>query len=375
MISNLKKLEEMRKSANTTIHDAQQCMADTQEKLDNHLEQVEHEYQRVAELSGQAGLVINQIDKDFKEKTKLDTKDIVILFLAVGLQCARQYLLTNEKYRITANEGDKMIEGLLSPLPPTWQEVLTQSVPYDAIRTGSHISQSTGLAGTTHRYRTLGHDPLLGWVFGTANIMTNALTKYDLETFYVKKMVIVGHFPSGIKGMMEKAYEWGKNSPQLLIASVARQAVHFGSDYFTKQGLPVPLISTVNNELAQKMIVNWHIDMWSITRGAAVATLINQLIAVIHQLFYNSGRDGSEQLYEVRTRKILSYSNVIASGSNVIISAFSKDMGKLDVGGMLVTLYRIVNDYRFINQVKKDFLEKELYNQIVGTEYDFMEEN
>ena len=374
MSSNLSKLEKMRKNTNDTIEKTKQYVSDVHLQLDDHLKQVEQEYHRVEELSGQAGLVINQIDEDFKKKTKLDTKDIVILFVAVGLQCLRQYLLSNEKFRITAHEGDKVVEGILSPLPPNWQDILTHSVPYDAITTGSHISQSTGLSGTTHRYRTLGHDPLLGWVFGTANIMTNSLTKYDLETFYVKDMVIVRHYPLGVMGMFDKAVEWGVNSPELLLAAVARQAIHFGSDYFTKQGLPIPLISTVNNDLAKNMLMKWHIDLYSVTRGTAISTFINQLVLVIHKLFYDPNKDGSDRMYEIRSRKILSYSNIIATGSNVIVTAFTKDVNKLDIGGMLVTLYRVVNDYHFINQVKKEFLQKELYNQIVGTEYDFMKE-
>jgi hypothetical protein len=373
-LENLEKLEKMRGKTNQSIEEAKCYLQDYNATIDNHLEQVENEYHRVAELSGQAGYICNRIDQEFKEKTKLDFKDTVILFLAVGLQCARQYFFTNENFRITANQGDELMENILSPLPPTWQEVLTQSVPYDAITRGSELEESTGLSGATHRYRTLGHDPLLGWIFGTANIMTNALTKYNFETYYVKNMMIVSHFPQGVCGMMEKAGEWGSRDPMLLGASVARQAVHFGSDYFTKQGLPVPLISTVNNDLAQQMLTKWHIDMWSITRGAALSAFINQLIAVIHQLFYEPGKDGTESMYEVRTRKILSYSNVIASSSNVVVTAFTQDVAKLDVGGLLVTLYRVVDDYKFINKIKKDFLKNELYNQIVGTEYDFMED-
>lgn len=76
------------------------------------------------------------------------------------------------------------------------------------------------------------------------------------------------------------------NDPKLLAASIARQAIHFGSDYFTKQGLPLPFIATVNNSFAQKMISEWHIDMWSVTRGITVSVFINQLVALAHGLFY-----------------------------------------------------------------------------------------
>jgi len=52
--------------------------------------------------------------------------------------------------------------------------------------------------------------------------------------------------------------------------------------------------------------------------------------------------DRRQSLYEVRTRKILTYSNVLATGSNVIYVALFKDLTRLDVGGMLVTLYRLI---------------------------------
>ena len=140
--------------------------------------------------------------------------------------------------------------------------------------------------------------------------------------------------------MLENAGNFVQQDPLLLPTAVARQAIHFGSDYFTKQGLPVPLVATVNNDLAKNMVVKGSIDLWSVSRGAVLAWLINQLVAAVHQLFYRENRDGSQKLYEVRTRKILSYSNLMASGSNVIVSAVTQDARKLDVGGMLVTLTR-----------------------------------
>lgn len=77
-------------------------------------------------------------------------------------------------------------------------------------------------------------------------------------------------------------------------------------------------------------------------------------------------------MYEVRTRKILSYSNALATGSNVIVVAFTKDLSKLDIGGILVTLYRLVSDYKFIHEVKRDFLNNEFYKMVVGDQFDFI---
>lgn len=358
-VSSIDKLKEVRNTS--------QVISGT---LGSHLEQVENEYHRVAELDCNAERFIENLDKEFKQKTKLTDTDIVFLMIAVALQCARQYIITNDKFRISSIEGDQLIANIV---PPSWQDVLIQNVPYDAIKTGP-FELDTGLAGTTHRYRTLGHDPILGWIFGTSNIMTSSLTKTDFVTTYqVKEMHIIRRYPLGTPAMLKRAVEYAKADPMLLAASLGRQAIHFGSDYFTTQGLPIPIIATVNNDLAKTMITKGHIDMWSVTRGGLLAAFINQVIGLIHRLLYRPQQDGSETMYEIRTRKIISYSNAIATGSNVVVTAFTKDLTKLDVGGALVTIHRLISDYAFIQAIKRDFLENEIYKTVVGSPYDFME--
>ncbi|MBP1564801.1 MAG: hypothetical protein J6A58_03480 [Oscillospiraceae bacterium] len=324
-----------------------------------------NEMNRVINIVENTDAILDDLDNQFCNKTGLTKTDMVFLFVAVGLQIARQYLLSNEKGRISASQGDKLVDKALTLTPPSWHEVLTQSVPYDAIQTSVHVSD-TGLSGTTHRYRTLGHDPIMGWIFGTANIMTNSLTKTNFETYQVKNMQIVRHYPNGVLGMLEKAVSYANDDKKLLVASVARQAVHFGSDYFTKQGLPIPGIAVANNDLAKKMLTDWHIDMWSITRGITLATFINQLISIIHMLFYNGNSEMERKLYEVRTRKIISYSNLIASSSNVAVVAITKDMKKLDVGGIAVAIYRLITDAKFIREVKEEFISKSYRDLIMG---------
>ena len=68
----------------------------------------------------------------------------------------------------------------------TWKEIVFSGVPYDAI-TGSKDVLKVGLSGTTHRYRTLGHDPILGWIFGTLNILTDTLTLNNFVSYRVEK--------------------------------------------------------------------------------------------------------------------------------------------------------------------------------------------
>jgi hypothetical protein len=80
------------------------------------------------------------------------------------------------------------------------------------------------------------------------------------------------------------------------------------------------------------------------------------------------------KLYEVRTRKILSYSNLVATSSNIAVVAVTKDLKKLDVGGMAVTIYRLVTDAKFIKQVKEEFIFGGYHEIIEGDkEYLYLE--
>ena len=313
--------------------------------------------------------ILDDLDQQFKEQTGLTETDVAFLFLAIGLQIARQYLISNAAFHISSSQGDKLADRALQLAPPSWKEVLTQSVPYDILKTGDHVS-GTGLAGTTHRYRTLGHDPILGWIFGTANIMTNSLTKTNFETYQVNmsEKQIVRHYPLGVIGMMEKAVEYGSKDPVLLAVAVARQAIHFGSDYFTTQGLPVPMLSIADDELVRKMMTVWHIDSYSITRGAVLSSFINTLIACIHSLFFDGTTEMQQKLYQVRTRKILLYSNVVATSSNAVVVAATRDLEKLDVGGAAVTIYRIITDVNFIRKVKQEFVFGTYHSMIMGNQ-------
>ena len=341
-------------------------MSDLQE-TSSYLDQGAEEAARVHNLMINTRSALDSLDQEFKERTGLTTTDTAFLFLAIGLQIARQYLLKNDQFRLTANQGDVLMENILSLTPPTCQEVLTQSVPYDAIKTGVHVSD-TGIAGTTHRYRTLGHDPILGWVFGTANIMTNSLTKTNLETYQVKNMTIVRHYPLGVTGMLDRAVHFGLDDPVLFAASVGRQAVHFGSDYFTKQGLPIPIIPSIDNNLAKSMLTRWNIDAYSVSRGAAIATFINTMIALAHGLFFDGVTEMDRKTYEVRTRKILSYSNLVTTSSNLVVVGVTQDFSKLDLGGAAVTIYRLIQNINFIKKVKEEFVFGSFKDMIRGND-------
>lgn len=359
------------------------------------------EARRVSQVSANASVILADLDKQFEQATKLTGSDISFLFFATALQCIRQYLLTPFKERLTdkasAKEAHLEEKRIFDRVSADGQEktkryyaslrdIMIQGVPYDT-QFGS-ADFGLGLSGNAHRFRTLGHDPLFGWVFGTANIMTNTLTDWSFQSYHIKpspmadgrmKPRIVQHADTLL--MLEKVMERSKTEPQALALAVIKQRLHLKSDMFSVAGLPIPGMTALSPEMAQ-LLAEHGVDtanMLTVGKQAAYAIFINTLVAVIHGLFYEEAF-GARSLYDVRTRKILSYSNLIASASNLIavavmgaVSVLTANPGPgknalryLDVGGLAVTIYRIVNDRKFIKQVKQEFLEKEFYNLVMG---------
>lgn len=314
---------------------------------------------------------IDEINEQFSKATGLNSTDVKFLFFATTLQCLRQYLISNDKFRFdTDKAGDKFISKFV---PRKYEDILLGSVPYDAVRKADgYKDQNTGISGANHRYMTLGHDPILGWIFGTLNIMTNTLTKNSplLTTYIVKAHPTTSNYTQiGESVLISEVFINGvnlaKNDYKLLVVSIIRQALHFGADAFTKMGLPIPIINTISPDLSSKLLSeNFRIDAYSVSRGIMLSTLINSIISAIHGLFYDEKVDIKRDLYEVRTRKILSYSNALATSSNTIYTAVTKDFTKLDVGGAVVTLYRLISDYSFISKVKYEFINEILDNEL-----------
>lgn len=97
-----------------------------------------------------------------------------------------------------------------------------------------------------------------------------------------------------------------------------------------------------------------------------LTVFINSLIEITHKLVCTENNEKDQKLYAVRTQKIIDYSNLITSSSNMAVIAFTHDMKKLDVGGMAVLIYRLITDAKFIRQVKEDFIFGSYHEMLMG---------
>ena len=241
-----------------------------------------------------------------------------------------------------------------------------------------------------HRVTAIGHDPILGLVFGTANIATSSLTNKDLQSYHIytaynaRGSKIDGFKNKANTGLVlsktkDKLLHEGLEGKEKVGASLLKEIIHLRSDIYTKNSLPLPIVTVIDAGLAAELAQR-GLDMANIVtvgKQMTFSVFINTMISMLHGLFYDESVEYSRRVYEVRTRKILSYSNFIASASNLIYVGTNISLGnesawkRLDIGGLAVTLYRIVTDAKFIRQVKREFIEQEFFAQIRGSEYDF----
>lgn len=365
------------------------------------IKEIADESKRVASIAGNVHFIIQDLDRQFEQTTKLDSIDISFLFFAVALQCVRQYVIGTLTQRVSDKEAAQRTKGHYEEhsdrqyrlYRPTLDEVRNNPVPFDAISGSKDFGLNIG-GGFTHRARTIGHDPILGWIFGTMNIATSTITVSEgLASYHV----LTGLTASGAKrdwislhADTKKVLKYSKNrlfnegdqGRKIMGLALQKEAVHLNSDLYSTVSLPAPVISTISVETARRL-AEFGIDMGNIIKvsgQASYAMLINSFIGMIHGLYYDESRYSSLNLYAVKTRRILMYSNVIASVSNVIAIAISsvlgiaigdknmvkKSLNYLDIGGIMIAIYRIVNDRKFIQEIKREFLQEEFYRLVMN---------
>lgn len=402
------------------------------EKINRNINIIVEENHRVAKVAHDAEYLINDLENEFNRQTGLNGVDISFLFLATALQLSRIIIINMltkiEKAGIKntkEHELHKIQNRLLgnniaqynnveTPYYSSFEHITTTpGVPYDATR---YLSEETIelylnkghswnfdpndlktenlkiFKGANHRFATLGHDPILGLIFGTANIMTNTITSVKkkgilpvIKTNHVVytslyKNPSIGKNASTLE-MFNQSIQRTIDDPKVFVASLIKQIIHIGTDLYTPCGIQIPganlVLSNKQTEKFTKYISTG--DLIKIGFSAKISELINNIITIFHNLLYDEQKYSSRELYNIRTKKIILYSNLIASSSNVIwvganmYSGNEKAIKDLDIGGLLVTLHHLIYDTRYIQKIKEEFVLKRFKDMIKGNELNFEE--
>ncbi len=335
---------------------------------------------------------LDAIHDEFSHKTSIVNKtDLIFLGIATALQTAKSLLFShvaeksdygnrfNPDDRLAHNDksiekehrraNNEFKENHENHGHGYWMNILYQTPPYDITKGSPSINRN--MEAGYHRIRTLGHDPILGWIFGTANILTDTITFEDFKSNRVirkPKMMITPESVSLAK-LFGESFEMCKADSLNLPAAIFAEGCHLKSDEFTKLGLPLPVLEAINPEFASKLYKSnydalcFSRDLKIVGASAGISIFIDMIIGLVQGLF--NKEKINKDLYEVRTRKILLISNSIASTSNIIQTVITNNPKNLDIGGLLITLSHLFMDLRFISRIKEEFIKQELNKDLI----------
>ena len=323
---------------------------------------------------------LDMIEKEFIEQTQLDKDDIPLLFAAIALQSCRWIFQpkmdmnfskidkTDRHSSFTDGQKEKQIAKEKAKKDiyqdnekytnrfPTKQEILLNNVPYDAMKGTEHIKipgvtdEGKNICGKNHHSATMGHDPLLGYLFGPMNIITRSITfkTPNLITNPVKKLpnsndqYVIPKYISPLE-LLYQVKESLSEDYKRVVAAFAKQIMHMQSDKYSKQGLPIPFLSP---EKAQSLLnKGWNSNelerlvkhICKNTSVLGIQSFLSLVINCIVEFLYILTHDDND-FNKVKSRKLITYSNVIANSSNIIFSIIQKNPCELDLGANYIKI-------------------------------------
>lgn len=371
------------------------------EKLDEEIKTINDKVEMRISVCAQTEEILNQATKDFDSLTSiLNKKDIPFFVFSVLLQCGVKYLIKQlremsdkelaDKTPFHKNEHSDRSENKYYA---SIEEIIDNPVPFDAIQKEhdkqwykDNNEETPGFSGLNHRFTALGHDPLIGLVVGTANIMTGTITRNDFVSWHVNTRAHARKSRNGeeyfayldticeradtleiFRQIYNRLQSEGKDGWITLGTALLKEIVHLFSDLPSKQSLPIPVVSTFSPKLARTLSL-YGLNTGTIIQGSFATTLINWLIGFLHRL--TKGRSEDEQLFMVRTQKIIMYSDLLATSSDIGYSLFLAYLGdkntmrKFDLGGYLVTLYQISHSSNVISAIEREFYTKRIIEKL-----------
>lgn len=182
---------------------------------------------------------IKILNREFNDIYKLDKTDIAIAACAGLLGAAIDSMLVG----IPQKTPDGLAAGTLSnyirelfdkKYPHEEMEKLANSkiskVPFDAQDNRYTKEYVEGLSAYYHRLLSLGHDPLLGLIFGVIDILTGRMTTIDKTGKIVSQVMD----------------NYAERKETDVFVAIAKQIIHFKSDITTSMGIPAPLMGLFN---------------------------------------------------------------------------------------------------------------------------------
>ena len=182
---------------------------------------------------------IKELNDEYKSLFRLDKYDVAIAVISGIINSLIDILLVGipEKTPVGIKEkslGNIIREYFDKKFPEEEMQKLANSkiskVPFDAQDNRNTIVNVEGLSAYYHRLLQLGHDPILGFVFGVIDILNGTMTTIDKKgAFHIQRIP-----------------NYADRTEKDIFSALLKQIIHFKSDITTSMGLPAPLMSLFN---------------------------------------------------------------------------------------------------------------------------------
>lgn len=343
-----------------------------QEGVDSHVE-VEHllSDEEIARTEAQ----VKGIYDNFARHTGLTARDVAFLTVATSIQAARWVMIP--KLLNKAGKSGKLLAalspsaiGMLERKPQGEKDLAVideansefqEEAEWEAeeIHEG-HKSWEEILDVRDQAPMKAFNNDALNWLFGLVNAITGTRTSSNF------KSVDETGQPVKTPSVLADAFSSIKEDPRRLAAAVyalyAQDKLAHGETIdmlkpFTEAVAPQMESELFQSQMQQLASVN---GLTLVGQQAAIPLVINMAVGLLHGFMYNPEVDGPREFYDARTRKILLMSNLAASSGNVAVTAGTEAWMKLDVGGLLVTATRAMQDVSYLSALEDAFIRQHL---------------
>ena len=157
-------------------------------------------------------VILDDATNEFKSLTSIiNKKDITFFIFSLILQGAYKYAI-----KVMREMSDKKLAEKTpfhreehsgrqgAKYYASREEIISNPVPFDAFQKELDTKWYTeigeilpGFNGANHLATALGHDPILGLFFGTANIMTATITRNDFVSWHIDTRNHLRHKQNG----------------------------------------------------------------------------------------------------------------------------------------------------------------------------------
>ena len=331
---------------------------------------------------------VEAFHKDFDLATKLSDTDIAFILIGLTFREIASGLFKAFKInRIDDQESAKLFHSKeksnrTEKYYASIDEIISNPVPYDAIcSTDVDIKKEVKLSGFGHRFNTLGHDPVLGFIFGTANIMTNTITVSNGMSSFVPSIATyhVGTFEkdklydrADTIEMFYRIYERIKNDPKegyaAFGAALTKELIHLLSDVKTAKSLPLPFSGVISPRISRRVQYYLGVDSLVVSSNFAeffVSQLIDKGIMIARDFWWRNieNGDADEKSVEARWKLIEVYINegaIVGETAYMVVELLRGDVKKAfqgcSFGGLWYSLQKIISNQQMIASLRGEYV-------------------